>query len=262
MKTSSSSRLLYYDLGPGVTAFSSTRHGGVSCGNYASFNINGYCGDCVAHIQENLCLLAEELRIEPSCIILPHQVHGAEIRAITAGFFEMTVGERRRMLEGVDAVMTDVPEVCVGVSTADCIPVLLYDADARAVAAIHAGWRGTLQRVCSRVVRLFCDRYGASPDRVKAVVGPGISLGSFEVGQEVYDRFLAAGHDLSGVAVRYGKWHLDLPRINIRQLLDEGIHEENIHDSAICTYACAGDFFSARRLGIASGRVYTGILLR
>ena len=159
-------------------------------------------------------------------------------------------------------VTTSMTGVCIGVSTADCIPVLLYDPVARATAAIHAGWRGTLQRICQRAVMAMQLHYGTTPDRLRAVVGPGISLANFEVGQEVYDQFLLAGFDLTETAEWHTKWHLDLPGINIRELIGCGVAPEHIHHAGICTFDHADDYFSARRLGIDSGRIYTGILMQ
>lgn len=104
--------------------------------------------------------------------------------------------------------------------------------------------------------------YGTHPDRLRAVVGPGISLANFEVGQEVYDQFLQAGFDLTETAEWHAKWHLDLPGINIRELIGCGVPPEHIHHAGICTFDHADDYFSARRLGIDSGRIYTGILMQ
>ena len=133
---------------------------------------------------------------------------------------------------------------------------------ARATAAIHAGWRGTLQRICQRAVMAMQLHYGTTPDRLRAVVGPGISLANFEVGQEVYDQFVQAGFDLTETAEWHTKWHLDLPGINIRELIGCGVAPEHIHHAGICTFDHADDYFSARRLGIDSGRIYTGILMQ
>ena len=136
-----------YSIADGVMAFSTTRKGGVSEGNYGEFNINEYCGDEPENVAENRKRLADELGIAVDHIILPHQVHGVEVRQIAAEYFSMPESHRKMALEGVDAVMTDLTGVCVGVSTADCIPVLLYDEVHHAMAAIHAGWRGTLARI-------------------------------------------------------------------------------------------------------------------
>ena len=245
-------QLTYYDLGEGVTAFSTTRHGGCSIGNYGEFNINNYCGDDASHIAENRRSLAALLGIGHRHIVMPHQVHGVEVRRID--------GPQQGVIEGVDAVMTDVPQLCIGVSTADCIPIIIYDPLHHAACAIHAGWRGTVQRIAQAAVEAMSKTYDSDPSQMKAVIGPGISLESFEVGEEVYQQFADAGFDMAKIARMYAKWHIDLPLCNRLQL--EGMGVNDIYMSGICTYQQHDDYFSARRLGINSGRIFTGVMMR
>ena len=117
--TQSSLTPTYYNIADGVTAFSTTRHGGVGQGAYASFNINEWCGDDPQHIAENRQLLADELGLPSQHIIMPHQTYGIDTRIIAKEFVTLPDNIRRMLLEGVDAVMTDLPGVCIGVSTAD-----------------------------------------------------------------------------------------------------------------------------------------------
>ena len=245
-------QLHYYTLSPQVVAFSSTRHGGVSEGSYGDFNINAYCGDTPQHVARNRQSLSALLGIPESSIVMPHQVHGTEVRRIDAPSHDV--------IEGVDAVMTDVSRLCIGVSTADCIPILLYDAPRHAVCAVHAGWRGTVKRILHNAVMSMRNTYGCRPADMQAVIGPGISLESFEVGDEVFEQFANAGFDMSILAQRYAKWHIDLPLCNRMQLEELGV--TNITMSGICTYQQYNDYFSARRLGINSGRIFSGIMLR
>ncbi len=140
-------QLRYYDFGEGIAAFSSTRRGGYSKGNYGEFNINRYCGDDPQAIAQNHEALCRLLGISDDRLVMPHQVHLTEVAIIDEAFLKLTADEQQQRLEGVDALMTDVSRLCIGVSTADCIPVLLYDPEHQAVCAIHAGWRGTVQRI-------------------------------------------------------------------------------------------------------------------
>ena len=249
-----SPQLTYYNMGTGVTAFSTTRQGGCSTGNYAAFNINGYCGDDEVHIAANKVALCGLLGIDSNRLVMPHQVHDCVVRRID--------GPQQGVMEGVDAVMTDVPQLCIGVSTADCIPVLLYDSTHRAVSAVHAGWRGTVLRIVQKAVETMRDTYGTAPADLQAVIGPGISLDSFEVGDEVYDQFLSAGFDMQPISRREAKWHIDLPMCNRLQLMEAGVPADHIQMTNICTYQQYDRYFSARRLGIQSGRIYTGILIK
>lgn len=255
-------QLLYYDMSERVTAFSTTRRGGVSTGNYASLNVNAYCGDTPEHIAENRRLLCQTLGLAAiSHLVMPHQVHGTEVRQINGDFFSLTDDNRQAFLEGVDAVMTDQRDICIGVSTADCIPVLLYDAEQHCACAIHAGWRGTQSRIVERAVSAMTEAYGCRPENLLAVIGPGISVDNFEVGQEVYDAFYQEGFPMEEIADMRKKWHINLPLCNRIQLQAMGVPSCQIQDAGICTFANADDFFSARRLGIQSGRVLTGIVL-
>ena len=257
-----------YTVADGVLAFSTTRKGGVSEGNYGEFNINEYCGDKPDHIAANRKLLADQIGISESHIVMAHQVHGVEVRQVTSELLALSGDVRQSMLEGVDALMTDVAGVCIGVSTADCIPVLLYDEAHHAVAAIHAGWRGTVARIVQKTVQEMVSAYGTAPEGLKAVIGPGISLDNFEVGDEVYDQFEQAAFDMASIAGRRPavsqplKWHLDLPLCNQQILRQVGVRKENVFMADICTYAHSDEYFSARKLGIASGRIFTAILLK
>ena len=255
-------QLLEYALSEGVMAFSTTRHGGCSKGLFGSFNINPYCGDDSADVEHNLQALSQELQIRVDNIVLPHQVHDIECRQIAKEFLSLPDNVRKMLLEGVDALVTDLPGVCIGVSTADCIPVLLYDEAHHAVAAIHAGWRGTLRRIVQKTVLGMHNCYDTHPEQLKAVIGPGISLQNFEVGQDVYDQFAQGNFDMDAIAKMYDKWHINLPLCNQLQLEESGIPSENILHSDVCTYDRVDDFFSARRLGVNSGRIFTGIMLR
>ena len=275
-----------YTVADGVLAFSTTRKGGVSDGNYGEFNINEYCGDEPENVAANRKLLAEQLGIDVAHIVMPHQVHGVEIRQIAPEFLTLPDNIRKMLLEGVDALITDVKGLCVGVSTADCIPVLLYDEVHHAMAAIHAGWRGTLERIVHKTVQEMAFAYKTEPKDLKAVIGPGISLDNFEVGDEVYEAFQQAAFPMDKIAEQRPnaafnsdpaerdrlaaegnieqplKWHINLPLCNVLILQHVGVKEENILQTNICTYAHSDEYFSARKLGVESGRIYTGILLK
>ena len=254
--------LHFYDFGPEVKAFSTTRQGGCSEGNYGQFNINRYCGDSPEHIAQNRQALCQLLDIDDRHLLMPHQVHLTEVVTIDADFLRLTADERQQRLEGVDAIMTDMSGVCVGVSTADCIPVLLYDAETHAACAIHAGWRGTVARIVEKAVKAMTATYGTNPSNLVAQIGPGISLDSFEVGDEVYDAFALAGFNMQSISERREKWHINLPLCNKLQLMAMGVKPEQICMSDICTYKSHDTFFSARRLGINSGRIFTAILMK
>lgn len=253
--------LTFFDIDKDVTAFSTTRHGGVSLGSYASFNINPYCGDSEDCIAANRKGLAQELGIDETRIVMPHQTHGVEVRQVAEDFFRLPKNVQPMVLDGVDAVMTDTLNTCVGVSTADCIPILLYDKAHHAVCAVHAGWRGTVAKIAKKAVMAMAFHYHTDPASLQALIGPGISIGAFEVGDEVYEEFVAAGFDMEQISERREKWHIDLWECNRQQLVEAGLGADRVKVSGICTYTHCDDYFSARRLGSNSGRIYSGIFL-
>lgn len=254
--------LLEYDLGDGVRAFSTTRSGGCGKGAYGEFNANMFCGDDKKNVEANREYLCAELGIGTESLIIPHQVHGTVCADIDDEFMRLGDDERAERLEGVDAMLTCEKGVCIGVSTADCIPILLYDRKKGVAGAVHAGWRGTARRIAEKAVGRMKDEFGSRAEDIRAVVGPGISLESFEVGDEVYDEFGREGFPMEEIARRYGeKWHIDLWKANTLQLESEGVRSENIEVAGICTYKNYDRFFSARRLSINSGRILTGIMM-
>ena len=263
--------LHFYDFGPEVTAFSTTRQGGYSEGNYGQFNINRYCGDSAEAITQNRQALCQLLDINDSRLLMPHQVHLTKIATVDDDFLSLDSDGRQQRLEGVDAIMTNIAGLCIGVSTADCIPVLLYDAEHHAACAVHAGWRGTVARIVEKAVKAMTETYGTSPIDIVAQIAPGIGLDSFEVGDEVYDAFVQAGFDMTAISQKLftfhsslftSKWHINLPQCNKQQLMSMGVKSENISVSDICTYKQHDTFFSARRLGINSGRIFTAIVMK
>ena len=255
-------KLDLYDLGRDVTAFSTTRHGGYSTGNYATFNINRYCGDDEQHIRQNHEALCAVLGISDNRLVMPHQVHLTKIATIDEDLLSLSAEQRLEALEGYDALMTNLRGVCIGISTADCIPVLLYDEAHQATCAIHAGWRGTVGRIVEKAVAAMKETYGTKPRQVKAQIGPGIHLDNFEVGDEVYQAFETEGFEMEKISKKYEKWHIDLPECNRLELLATGVASENIKVSPVCTFQQYADYFSARRLGINSGRIFTGIVVK
>ena len=254
--------LLEYDISTETIAFSSLRHGGFSNGPYSSFNVNLYCGDSLSNVQNNRKLLCDHLGINEKQLIIPHQTHQTSILKVDDTFMGAPLPLRQDQLESKDALITNIRGVCLCVSTADCIPILIYDSTHKAVASIHAGWRGTVERISSLTISAMENNFGTIPADCKAVIGPGISLKNFEVGIEVYDTFKNKGFPMDKISRLYNKWHIDLVECNRLLLLSAGLRPSNIQISGICTYDHYHDFFSARRLGINSGRILTGIMIK
>lgn len=246
-----------YDLSEGLTAFSTERHCSDAAAPYDGFNVTHYSGDEPSHVQSCRQQLCDRLGISDDRLIVPRQVHGVRVE-------EVTERNRHDLFEGTDALITQLRHVCIGVSTADCVPLLFHDQRTGAIAAAHAGWRGTVARIGVLTLRAMHEAYGTQAADVQCVVGPSIGPASFEVGTEVYDAFEQAGFPMTDLAFRSPqtkKWHIDLWQANVWQLTQEGVAPSAIYVSDLCTFTHHSRFFSARRLGINSGRMYTGIIM-
>jgi len=155
-----------------------------------------------------------------------------------------------------DAAITNLPGVILGVQTADCVPILIADREARSVAAVHAGWRGTAARISEATVERLVERFEIDPKNLIAVIGPHIGACCYEVGEDV-----AAQIDATAIVrmPEFSKPHIDLAAANRAQLVESGIPESQIETSSLCT-KCRDDLFhSYRRDGKAMGHLLSAI---
>ena len=197
-------------------------------------------------------------------LFVPYQTHETNLLDIDPHFLSLSSIQQKEGLLGIDALVTAEPGVCIAVTTADCVPILLYAPDRNVVAAIHAGWRGTVAGIAGKTASYLCSAYNCDPGLLQVAIGPCISANIFEVGSEVVQAFTDIIVDIPGVAFVHpdsGKVHLDLAGINAGLLRQVGVRSENMELSGICTYS-DDSFFSARRQGISSGRMLTGIMIK
>ena len=145
-----------------------------------------------------------------------------------------------------DALIENTPGSVIAVKTADCIPILLVDERRRAIAAVHAGWRGTVAAIARKAVEAMAARFDTAPADLHAAIGPGIGKCCYEVGAEVAARF-----------GEQGRAHIDLLEANCRQLTDAGVTPQHIYASNLCTMCRPQEFHSFRRDKEAAGRLYS-----
>jgi polyphenol oxidase len=224
---------------PGVRHGFFARHGGVSRGVYDSLNVGLGSGDDADDVLENRRRAADAFGAPPERLATCYQVHSARV-VIARG---PLTGERPE----ADGVVTDREDVLCGALAADCAPVLIADAAAGIVAAVHAGWRGALGGVVQSAVEAM-SALGAAPERMAAAVGPCIAPASYEVGAEFMDRFVAADaafarHFTPGQAA--DKRQFDLPGFVLARLEAAGVARSEWIGRDTC--AEDGDFFSNRR---------------
>ena len=225
---------------PGIRHAFFTREGGVSRGIYASLNGGVGSGDARENVQENRARMAAAVGVDRDAFVTAYQIHSADVVVADAPW---TPEARPR----ADAIVTRAPNLAIGVSTADCGPVLLADAQAGVIGAAHAGWRGALAGVTDATITAM-ERLGAARFRIVAAIGPMIRQPNYEVGPEFVTRFKAddgANERFFQPAVRAGHALFDLPGYIATRLARAGI--ATIEDVAACTYAEPERFFSFRR---------------
>ena len=158
----------------------------------------------------------------------------------------VAAGGRSGMLGEGDALLENQPGSVVAIKTADCIPILLVDERRRAVAAVHAGWRGTAARIACVAVAAMGRDFGTRGEDLHAAIGPGIGKCCYEVGAEVAAQFGGQG-----------RGYIDLTSENRRQLEEAGVTGRRIYASNLCTMCRAGEFHSFRRDQNAAGRMFS-----
>ncbi|MDE3194977.1 MAG: peptidoglycan editing factor PgeF [Acidobacteriota bacterium] len=186
----------------------------------------------------------------PEGIATPQQIHSEIV-------LEAGCGSGDRFAAG-DALVAAEPGVTVGIRTADCVPILLVDTRRRAVAAAHAGWRGTAQQIAVRTVEQMRRLYGSRPEDLRAAVGPSIGACCYEVGPEVALQFDTGSPD-SGSAGG-GPVRIDLPAINAAQLRAAGL--QDIWIARECTFCLSDRYFSFRREKEQAGRMVSFVGVR
>jgi polyphenol oxidase len=225
---------------PGIRHAFFTREGGVSTGLYASLNGGIGSSDDPARVAENRRRMAQRLGVAGDAFVSLYQVHSAAVVPVERPWSR---NERPR----ADAMVTTGTGVALGISTADCGPVLFADAEARVIGAAHAGWRGALSGVLEATIAAMQER-GAEPSRVVAVLGPMISQDAYEVGPELVTALQEADPDnrrFLRPSARNGHAMFDLPAYIGARLRAAGIG--SFVDLKLCTYADEDRFYSFRR---------------
>jgi polyphenol oxidase len=226
----------------GFTNGFSTRLGGVSDFPENSLNLAGYDEDSTENITENrrrfLNVFDGDFKIASVW-----QIHSADVRVIK-DLADADDGEYK-----MDAIVSDVKGVLLGAKTADCVPVLLGDPQTKAFAAIHAGWRGTVNSIVLNAIEKMRENYGTNPQDLIAAIGPAATCQNYEIGQDVIDEFHANFPNSEHLFTSTKENHalIDLHTANKEQLLSVGVLSENIYVAPLCTMERTDLFFSYRR---------------
>ncbi|AMJ60826.1 peptidoglycan editing factor PgeF [Bosea sp. PAMC 26642] len=216
-----------------------TRQGGASSGIYASLNGGLGSADDPAAIVENRARMARHLEVAPENLVSLYQVHSADVE-IVGGPWQ---GDRPK----ADAMVTTAPGIALGVSTADCGPILFADAEGGVIGAAHSGWKGAFTGVIASTVTAM-EKLGARRERILAVLGPTISAKAYEVGPEFVERFKSGNPTYARfftASERAAHAMFDLPAFIALRAQEAGIGR--FVDLGLCTYGDEERFFSYRR---------------
>jgi YfiH family protein len=219
----------------------STRLGGVSDFPKDALNLSGLDIDSKENVTENrrrfLGVIGGDFQIATAW-----QTHGADVRIVK------TVEEANDGNHRFDALISDLKNILVGVKTADCVPVLLGDVRTKAFAAVHAGWRGTVDSIVVKVIDAMRETYGANPKELICAIGAAATYKNYEVGQDVIDAFESNFSTCGNLfrKTREGHALVDLHLANKEQLISAGVTPENIFVAPFCTIERTDLFFSYR----------------
>ena len=214
-----------------------------------------FTGDSPEIYTENRTQLAEKLGIEVQQLVFPRQTHTDCVAEID-GVPDCEITE-------TDALVTNQKGICICVQTADCVPILLFDSEKKVIAAVHAGWRGTVKKIAATAVQKMTVKFGSDPANIIAAIGPSISPAIYEVGSEVTEAVLRSIPNVVKTIHlnSSGKNHIDLWEANRQVLLHAGLQTENIEILGECSFSENDKYFSARKEGSETGRMVSGIML-
>lgn len=250
---------------PELIHFVSGREGGVSTGGRSSLNLGFMDEDDTRNVLDNRELLAVSVGCSLDSFTLGEQKHTIHVEVVNQTKRGRGGKEKESRLPSTDGLITREAGICLVVLAADCVPVLLYDPAERVIAAVHAGWRGTVGRIAARTVQCMEAEYHCSPENILVGIGPSIGLCCFEVGEEVIraaEEGLGTIQGLVEHSDNPGKYRFDLWEANRRQLEEVGVLSSRIEVAGICTVCHHDRFFSYRGDHGDTGRFGAGIMLK
>jgi purine-nucleoside/S-methyl-5'-thioadenosine phosphorylase / adenosine deaminase len=224
------------------------RRGGKSLGPFAGLNVSYRVGDDPKVVSQNVCDVKLAAGIHDGRIVTMKQMHGEDL---------VEVKDKNLKEAGeADGMVTSEKDIYLAVLTADCVPLLFVAPKQRVVAAVHAGWRGTMAGIAEKTARLLKTRYGVEPSELEVALGPSIGICCYEVKDDVAGPLIKRWGKLTtpSIAVRYGKSFINLRRLNRDILRAAGVPGNQLFQVGPCTSCTPEDFFSYRRERSETGR--------
>ncbi|OOP57017.1 MAG: hypothetical protein AYP45_05685 [Candidatus Brocadia carolinensis] len=248
-----------------IRHFVSSRVGGFSDQPYDSLNLGFHVGDNPEMVHKNRQRLALSVGIPLENFTFARQVHGSTVKMITTDVRGSGAFHDGTAISAADAMVTNIPDICLMVLQADCVPFLFFDARKKVVGVAHAGWRGTVRRVAQNTIQTLKENFRCSPTDILVGIGPSIGPCCYEVGPETIAEIRKVFGDENNHIQSdnfTGKKYFDLWEANNAQLIHMGIPEENIEIARMCTKCNHTLFFSYRHQHAGTGRFGAGIMLK
>lgn len=241
--------------------FITTAMGREAISLFGGLNLGFLSGDTKEQVMQNYKTLEFETGLSAHQIILPNQTHTSTIQVVDAAFLAFEKEQQEHYLLNCDGLLTSEADICIGVLTADCAPVVFYDPVQKVVGVVHAGWRGTAGNICGKMVSRMKHEYSCEPYDILVGIGPCISIKNYEVAPDFLSEFkhlFTQQERLIITAVFHEKHYFDLVKANEILLKRSGIKKESIYKSDICTFD-SSQFYSYRKAGGVTGRFLTCI---
>ncbi|MCM8759484.1 MAG: peptidoglycan editing factor PgeF [Candidatus Omnitrophica bacterium] len=239
-----------------VFTFFTTRHCGVSLWPFESFNVGFNTPDKPASVIQNRLLVASKTNIPIESFVFLKQVHKDCILYVDKNQCKNALQEPA--LEG-DGMFTDKKGICLGITLADCVGVVIYDRKQHIAGICHSGWKGCMLNICGKLVDKMVERCGCLASNLIVSISPSICYNCYTVSEEIVARF--SEHYMNFTRKRFNRYHLDLRGIVLYQLISKGIKKENIFNPDICTFENTHIFYS-HRAEKNTGRFMFGVYLR
>ncbi len=227
----------------------STRRGGVSSGEFSSMNLSFMRGDKEEYVRENFNRISKAIGSSMEKIVCSKQTHTANVKIVDKTFCGNGI-TKENILEDIDGLVTNDPEVCLFTSYADCVPLYFVDPVKKVIGLSHSGWRGTVARIGKETIRVMEEDMGCDIHDIICAIGPSICQSCYEVNYDVIKEFKREFNSKYWNEIFYTNqndgYQLDLWKVNEIILRESGILEENITTTNVCTSCNWEELFSHR----------------
>jgi polyphenol oxidase len=250
---------------PNLCHFITTRKGGVSEPPFDSLNLGFHTADKTENVISNWKILSDVSKIELDSLVIAHQVHQGRVVVADHSTIRGAWSDPTKEIDNTDAFITKEKNICIMVKVADCVPILVYDPVLHIAAAIHAGWKGTVNSVTANTIKTLINTFNCKPQNLIAGIGPSIGPCCYQIGIDVEKAILEKWGTTEKFLVKTSgsiRSNFDLWYANRFELIRMGVKSKNIESAGVCSRCNSELYFSVRASGGNTGRFCAGIMLK